>query len=204
MREIVANLGLSAPVVAVGHDIGAMIAFAWAARYPDDIAALVLLDSLLPGIDLERGMDVAKGGSWHFGFFMTPGIPEMLLDGHEDEFISTMFAQLGGPDMFSEQDFKHYADAYRGRQRLRGGFEQYRALLADGAENAAMLAQRRLAMPVLDIVAGSPGPGAAHWTRLREHATDLTVLAAPSGHFVAEENPRWLVGQLRRFLGIAP
>ena len=204
LREVLAHLGLPTPVVVVGHDIGAMLAFGWALKYPDDVSALILLDALLPGVDLEDHVNVAAGGHWNFGFFMAPGIPEMLLDGHEDEFIAEMFPQMGGTDVFSEEDLRHYADAYRGRDRLRGGFEQYRTLLADGAENQTTLAQHKLSMSVLDVAAGTLGHTAEMWTRLNQHADDLTVVISPTGHFVAEENPQWLVAELQPFLGSKP
>lgn len=111
-----------------------------------------------------------------------------------------MFPQMGGADVFSEQDLRHYADAYRGRDRLRGGFEQYRTLLADGRENKTALAQHNLSMPVLDVVAGVGGQSAETWTRLRDHADDLTVLTAPTGHFVAEQDPQWFLSELHTFL----
>lgn len=68
--------------------VGAMVAFAWAATHPDDVAALVLLDALLPGLGLEEAMNVAEGGMWHFGMFMAPAVPERLFDGHELKFIT--------------------------------------------------------------------------------------------------------------------
>jgi pimeloyl-ACP methyl ester carboxylesterase len=90
--------------------------------------------------------------------------------------------------------------AYRGRDRLRGGFAHYRTLLTDGAENRRLLAAGPLRTPVLVVGAGAHGatyPAAA----LRAHATDVTGTVAPTGHFVAEEAPEWLVTELCRFLG---
>jgi pimeloyl-ACP methyl ester carboxylesterase len=142
MRGVLDALGLVGPAVVAGHDIGAMVAFGWAASRPEEVAALVMLDAPLPGFGLEERMNVAEGGMWHFGMFMTPAVPEMLFDGHELEFISMMFPLLGRPGVFSAEDLEYYAQAYRGRDRLRGGFEHYRALLADGRENRQLLADR--------------------------------------------------------------
>ncbi|GAA2513643.1 alpha/beta fold hydrolase [Winogradskya humida] len=122
MRGVLQHLGLSGPSVVVGHDIGAMVAFSWAAAHPDDVAALVLLDVLLPGLGLEEAMDVANGGMWHFGFFMQPRLPEMLFDGHELEFFTATFTAISNPGTFSDEDLAYYARAYRGRERLAGGF----------------------------------------------------------------------------------
>jgi pimeloyl-ACP methyl ester carboxylesterase len=199
MRGVLTELGLPGPAAVVGHDIGAMVAFAWAAAHPDDVVALVLLDALLPGLGLEEAMNVADGGLWHFGMFMAPAVPEMLFDGHELEFITATFRAMSIEGTFSDDDLAAYAAAYRGRDRLRGGFAHYRTLLTDGAENRRLLSAGPLRTPVLVVGAGAHGatdPAAA----LRPHATDVTGAVAPTGHFVAEEAPEWLVTELQRFL----
>ena len=89
--------------------------------------------------------------------------------------------------------------AYRGRDPLRGR-RHYRTLLTDGAENRRLLfGADRCAHRCSYVGAGAHGatdPAAA----LRLHATDITGALAPTGHFVAEEAPEWLVTELRRFL----
>ncbi|MCX4459219.1 alpha/beta hydrolase [Streptomyces sp. NBC_01340] len=62
MRGILKELDLPGPVAVAGHDIGAMVALAWAAAHPDDIDRLILVDALLPGLGLEEAMNVAEGG----------------------------------------------------------------------------------------------------------------------------------------------
>jgi pimeloyl-ACP methyl ester carboxylesterase len=199
LRGVLAALGLAGPAVVVGHDIGGMIALAWAAEFPDDVAALVTLDVIFPGLGLEETMDVAHGGMWHFGFFMQPGIPEMLFDGHELEFFTLTFRAISNPGTFSDDDLAVYARSYRGRDRLRGGFSQYHDLLDDGRDNRALLAGRPLPMPVL-AVGGADRTGDTVAAELRPHAPHLTSLVAPTGHFVAEEAPDWFLGALTDFL----
>lgn len=198
LRGVLAALGLTGPVAVAGHDIGSMVALAWAAAHPEDVSHLVLVDSLLPGLGLEEAMNVAEGGMWHFGFFMTPGIPEMLFDGHELEFFTATFTALSNPGTFSPEDLAAYARAYTGRERLRGGFEHYRTLLDDGRENRALLAERKLPMPVLAI--GTAHNGTAPAQALAPHADDVTPATAPTGHFVAEEDPAWFTKTLTDFL----
>ncbi|MFF1738878.1 hypothetical protein [Streptomyces mirabilis] len=134
-------------------------------------------------------MNVAEGGMWHFGFFMTPHVPEMLFDGHELEFVTATFTAMSNPGTFSSDDLAAYADSYTGRDRLRGGFEHYRTLLEDGRENRALLADRPLPMPVLAI--GSTHSGTAAADALGSHTKSLRSEVASTGHFVAEEDPRW-------------
>ena len=199
LRGVLRALHLAGPAVVVGHDIGGMIALAWAAEFPDDVAALVTLDVLFPGLGLEEAMDVARGGMWHFGFFMQPHIPEMLFDSHELEFFTATFRAISNPGTFTDDDLEFYARAYRGRDRLRGGFSQYHDLLQDGRDNQELLARGPLRMPVL-AVGGSDRTGEHVGAALRPHTTDLTERVAPTGHFVAEEAPVWFLEALDTFL----
>lgn len=200
LRGLLAGLGLNGPAVVVGHDIGAMVATAWAAVHPEDVAALVVLDAVLPGIGLEEMMDVAKGGSYHFGFFMTPGIPELLFSGHELAFMQLTFAMMSGtPDAFTDEDIAFYARAYTGADRLRGGFAHYRTLLQDGQDNRDLLERQPLEMPVL-VVGGELSGGTRFASGLAPHASHLVTAVAPGGHFIAEESPEWLLDALHGVL----
>ncbi|MGW4194424.1 alpha/beta fold hydrolase [Streptomyces sp. NPDC005004] len=196
IRGVLTGLGLTGPVA--GHDIGSMVAFAWAAAHPEDVSHLILVDSLLPGLGLEEAMNVAEGGMWHFGFFMSPHFPEMLFDGHELEFFTATFTAMSNPGTFSAHDLAAYAQAYTGHERLRGGFEHYRTLLADGRENLALLAERKLPMPVLAI--GSTPSGTTNAQALAPHADTVQGVVAPTGHFVAEEDPGWFTKTVAAFL----
>jgi pimeloyl-ACP methyl ester carboxylesterase len=199
MRGVLKELGIGGPVAVAGHDIGSMIALAWAAAYPEDVSRLVLVDALLPGFGLEEAMNVAEGGMWHFGMFMTPHVPEMLFDGHELEFFTATFTAMANPGTFGPDDLAAYAAAYTGRERLRGGFAHYRTLLEDGRENRALLAERKLPMPVLAI--DSPRSGTATEQALSHHADDVRSKVPSTGHFVAEEDPHWFTKTVTEFLG---
>jgi pimeloyl-ACP methyl ester carboxylesterase len=50
VRELVRHLGHDKPVAVVGHDIGLMVAYAYAAQYPADVSRVVLMDAFLPGV----------------------------------------------------------------------------------------------------------------------------------------------------------
>ncbi|WP_229500732.1 alpha/beta fold hydrolase [Nostoc mirabile] len=74
----------------VGHDLGGMVAYAYATAHPTEVHRLVLMEFWLPGFGLEEGMDVANGGLWHFGFHMAPKIPEMLTAKREREYLTAI------------------------------------------------------------------------------------------------------------------
>jgi pimeloyl-ACP methyl ester carboxylesterase len=65
IHQLITHLGF-VHINLVGHDIGAMVAYAYAAIHPETVQRLVLAESLLPGFGLEDKMDVAKGGFWHW------------------------------------------------------------------------------------------------------------------------------------------
>lgn len=202
LRGVLRALDLGTTAHVAGHDIGGMIAFSWARQHPGEVTTLTLMELAVPGLGLEQAMDVARGGRWHFGFFMTPDVPELLLDGHEDEFFTRWFAQLAGADTpLPRQTVGRYAAAYRGRRRLRSGFGHYRTLLDDGRTNAAWAtAGHRLPMPVLAI-GGDQSVGDRLATALRTVAphTESAVIAG-GGHFLPEEQPAQLTDHLLRFL----
>ena len=137
MRALLKGLTLNEPVIVVGHDIGGMIAFAWAAAYPEEVSALVLMGLLVPNFGLEALINVANGGMFHFGLFMTPEVPELLFAGHELDFMQWWYGRMSGkPSALTPEDVMAYAEAYTGKDRLRGGFAQYRTLLDGGRDTS--------------------------------------------------------------------
>lgn len=206
IRDLVAALGLGRRVRLVGHDVGGMIAFAYARRYPDGVDRLVLAELAVPGFGLEEAMDVARGGRWHFGFFMTPDVPEMLLSGHEEEFFTWWFHHLAAdPSTFGPDQIAAVAITYTGRDALRAGFEHYRTLLADGQANRDWYAAGgRLTVPTLAL-GGEHAVGTRLADALRDVASDLTTGVVPgSGHFLAEENPEAFLALLTPFVPASP
>lgn len=82
IHGVVHGLGLG-PINLVGMDIGTMVAYAYAARYPDEVRRLIFSESLIPGFGLEELMNPATGGFWHFGFHMQVELATFLTKGKE-------------------------------------------------------------------------------------------------------------------------
>lgn len=202
LQELLASLRLSRGLRLVGHDIGGMVAFAYARRHPDAVERLILTELSVPGLGLEQAMDVARGGRWHFGLFMTPEVPELLLSGREYAFFAWWFAHLAGtPGAISEADIAAVTHSYSGAESLRCGFAHYRTLLADGQTNRTWYEEGgRLTMPVLAL-GGELAVGEQLADALRPAIPGVTAGVVPhSGHFVAEEDPEQFLRILSSFL----
>lgn len=195
--ELVQLLGWDR-IFLVGHDMGGMVAYAYAANYSNQVRRLVLIDTLIPGFGLEEAMDVAKGGSFHFGFHANSLLAETLVKGREREYLSYMIGEyIYNPSAISDTDLDEYVRCYSMPGALWAGFEHYRALLSDGQENRQHFTTK-LAMSVLAVV--GKGKNAGMPKALEAIAADVRgEVIDRCGHFIAEERPISLAHQLLDF-----
>ena len=82
IRALVAKLELGPTVNLVGHDMGGMVVYAYAAQHPGEVRTLAILDVPLPGID-PWDQIVQTPRTWHFHFYSVQDVPEMLIAGRE-------------------------------------------------------------------------------------------------------------------------
>jgi len=186
----------SAEVVA--HDIGNMVAYAFAAQYPERVRKLVLIDAPLPGVGPWE--DVLKNPLlWHFRF----GGPDMerLVAGRERIYLDRFWNEFSAsPDRFGEAAREHYAKLYALPGAMHSGFAQFAAFDQDAIDNKAFLAKGKLKMPVL-AVGGDKSFGPMMATVARFAADDVQEGVIPdSGHWIMEENPKATVAMVRAFL----
>src|SRR5882757_2060825 len=199
IHALVAALGLGPRVTLAGHDMGGMIAYAYAAQYRDQVSRLVVMDVPLPGIDPWKDI-AATPRTWHFRFFNVRDLPEMLITGRESEFIRWFRnVEAVNTSALTPESEDYYATSYARPGALRGGFEYYRAFAQDEIDNRAF-AQWPLEIPVLGLGA-SGGLGATIGVLLRNVATDVkTVIIRDSGHWIAEEQPQQVAAALTDFI----
>ena len=183
----------------VGHDWGGPTAYALAAAHPEVVAGLVIIDVVIPG----DGGDFSQGGRrWHHQFHMTPDLPEALILGREEIYLRWFYRTFGHrPDAISENDIAEYLRTYAQPGAMRAGFEYYRALPQDAADNAEIVARFKLPMPVLAIGGGGGrGRGAEPEQSLRRVATNVRgEIIGACGHWVPEEQPERLARLLLTF-----
>jgi pimeloyl-ACP methyl ester carboxylesterase len=185
------HLRVEGEIVLAGHDIGLMVAYAYAQAYRDELSHLVLVDAPLPGTDVFDRLRTDPR-VWHFAFHGARDVAEMLVAGRERQYLQSFFdARCYDPSGIGEDDLDLYASAYSAPGAMRAGFELYRAFDRDAADNRAALERNgRLAIPVLAVGGEISTSGPVVEAMAREVAEDVTGLRVPeTGHWVAEENP---------------
>lgn len=188
---------------AVGHDWGSPVAFRLAADHAGAVTHLALLDVPVIGNQPPAGGG-GLGDRWHHDFHNVPDLPEALVTGRERTYLEFFFKN--GCDVagvFPDEVVAEYVRAYAQPGALRAGFNFYRAMRQDLADNRALLDTGfRLQMPTLGLGGGgSRGRGAGVLASLQRVA-DLAEggAVADCGHFIPEEKPAELAQLLRDFL----
>lgn len=150
-------------------------------------------------------MNVATGGSWHFGFNRAGDIAEALVSGREHLFIRAMIHRetVGAfdPTAIGEEDIAVYAAAAAAPGTLRCMFAYYRTLLPWDRDDNLALAARPLTLPVLAVGADHGYGGSSLTTMRAVAAAPEEWIARDCGHYVPEERPRELVNALLAFFG---
>jgi pimeloyl-ACP methyl ester carboxylesterase len=131
IRQLTLQLKLER-VYVVGHDIGGMVAYAFARLYPQATRGAMILDVPLPGIEPWEE-SIAGPGFWHIPFHQTPNLPEQLLAGRQAVYFRSMLHS----ERFSDSDVAHFAASYAEPDHLAAGLELYRAFPANGRFNAS-------------------------------------------------------------------
>jgi pimeloyl-ACP methyl ester carboxylesterase len=197
VRDAVHSLGYN-KVMVVGHDIGLMVAYAYAATYPREVTRLALMDAFLPGVD---GWEPIYNAStfWHFRFYGPT--PLKLVAGREDIYFTYFWDSFAADPArsLSSVDRRNYVEAYSRPGRMAAGWA-YFASFPKTAIAFAQLAQAKLAIPVLSI-GGEKSLGAALGAQARLVSDHATVVVVPdAGHWLMEEQPQQTMTALTHFL----
>jgi pimeloyl-ACP methyl ester carboxylesterase len=182
----------------VGHDIGLMVAYAYAAQFPSEVEKLVLMDAFLPGV--PGWEDVYNNpGIWHFRF--NGPTPEALVRGRERTYFDYFWNDFAADKTHSlpEADRIAYTAAYARPGRMRAGWA-YFVSFQQAAKDFAQLSQNRLTFPVL-VIGGEKANGDVLGRQAKLVASDVTVVVLKdTGHWVLEERPQETTGALVKFL----
>ncbi|MDW5265518.1 MULTISPECIES: alpha/beta fold hydrolase [Acidobacteriaceae] len=196
------HLQIQGPVALVGHDIGLMVAYAFAEMFRDEVSHLVVMDAPLPGTSVFDKLRVDPR-VWHFAFHGARDVPEMLVAARERQYLQLFYnSRIFDPSAISEDDLDIYTSAYSAVGAMRAGFELYRAFDQDGLDNRSALAQNgKLQIPVLALFGAISNTSVGVEVMMREVAENVRGLQiSQSGHWIAEENPEELTEALETFL----
>src|SRR5882757_1976380 len=117
----------------VGHDIGLMVAYAYAAQYPGDVDRIVLMDAFLPGVGDWTHVWLLRD-LWHFHFYGET--PLKLVTGRERIYFEHFWNDFAGDRTRSvpEADRQLYARTYAQPGAVRAGMEWFRSFERDAKD----------------------------------------------------------------------
>ncbi len=197
IRALARSLGVEKARV-VGHDIGLMVAYAYATQFPAETEKLVVMDAFLPGVAGWEAIYNAPN-VWHFRF--NGEYPEALVKGRERTYFEYFWNVFAADKTRSipEADRKAYTEAYARPGRMRAGWA-YFASWPQLAKDFAQLSQTKLTMPVLSI-GGEKSLGNELAEQMKLVADNVTVVVLKdTGHWILEERPKETTEALVRFL----
>jgi pimeloyl-ACP methyl ester carboxylesterase len=182
----------------VGHDIGLMVAYAYAAQYPSEVERIALMDAFLPGVGDWKSVWLMRD-LWHFHFY--GNTPLALVRGRERIYFEHFWNDFAADAKHSvpEHDRRFYGKEYARPGGMRAGFEYFRAFEQD-AKDFAGFAQKPLAMPML-VLSGEKAGGEFLIQQGKMVATNVEgVVVRGSGHWLMEEAPEQVIPKLMEFL----
>jgi pimeloyl-ACP methyl ester carboxylesterase len=197
IHALARSLGVSKAQV-VGHDIGLMVAYAYATQFPSEVEKLVVMDAFLPGV---AGWETAYDDPhmWHFRF--NGPTPEALVQDREKTYFAFFWNDLAADKTHSLPlaDREAYVAAYARPGRMHAGWA-YFAAWPQTAKDFAQLSQTNLIIPVLSI-AGDKASAAILGPQMKLVASDVTVIVLKdTGHWLMEERPTETMDALVKFL----
>ena len=197
IHALVRSLGIEKAKV-VGHDIGLMVAYAYATQFPNETEKLAVMDAFLPGVPGWEAIYNAPN-IWHFRF--NGEYPEKLVQGRERTYFEYFWNVLAADKTRSipEADRKAYTEAYSRPGRMRAAWA-YFASWPRLAGDFAKLSQTKLTIPVLSI-GGEKSLGNQLAAQMKLVATEVTVVVLKdTGHWILEERPKETSEALVKFL----
>ena len=197
VHALMNGLGYS-KVSVVGHDIGMMVAYAYAAQFPGEVQKVVLMESVLPGVG--EWARIWPRDQWHLRFYGKT--PEALVQGRERIYLEHFWNDFAADPAKSiaEADRKIYAAEYARPNHIRASMEWFRDVDEDAREFHDYAA-KPLTMPML-VLTGEKGSGDGLIKQAQLIDTDVQGAVVPgAGHWLMEEAPGFVIPKIVEFLG---
>lgn len=183
----------------VGHDIGGMIAYAFAAQFPEMAESITIIDVPLPGTEIFTAIS-QDPRAWHFAFHEDPVMPEGLVTGKEAFYYGNFMRRVdGGDGRIGEAEIAEAVAAYTDPKTMKTGFEWFRTADQDAEDNAEYF-KTKLTMPVLGLNAAKLAPFPYVVEMMKPLAETVEGQTMDSGHWIPESVPEETVAVLDAFL----
>jgi pimeloyl-ACP methyl ester carboxylesterase len=186
VHALAQSLGIKKAGIA-GHDIGLMVAYAYAAQFPSEVDRIALLDAFIPGIGDTTNLFLLRD-LWHFHFYGKT--PLALVTGRERIYFEHFWNDFAADSKksVSEADRQFYTKKYAQPGAMKAGMEVFRAFDQDAKDNQAF-ARTKLTMPML-VLGGEKSGGEFLITQGKMVAANVEgVLVMGSGHWLVDEAP---------------
>lgn len=183
IHELVKSLGYKSVNLA-GHDIGLMVAYAYAAQFGTEVKKLALLDALLPGV--EPVWSDLSGKLWWFGFFSRP-VSGQVVEGHMRLFLTDFWSIIQNvKDAFTKQETDEFIRAYSVPGATTGSFHWFGAFPQDAKDNLQFM-KKKLTVPLLAMGAEFQSASflADHCKLVAQHVKEVKITG--SGHWIVQE-----------------
>lgn len=203
--KLIQQLGIEKAHIC-GHDIGAHVAYSFAANYPEATGKLIMLDTPHPDETMYQlpmlpipGLDYTY--PWWVAFNQVKALPETLLEGRMSEVIDWVFnALLQQKDSITSFDKAVYSQTYNSREGIRASNAWYQAFNQDIKD---IRAYTQVSTTVLGIACNSSYNMLEGF--LQKYCTDFKMKRVEdSGHFIVAEQPTAVAGAIISFLETSP
>lgn len=197
IHELIKTLGYKR-VTIIGHDIGLMVAYAYAAQFESETERVILMDAFLPGLGNWKDVWLMRD-LWHFHFFGE--VPLALVKGRERIYFEHFWNDFAADPKKSVSipDREIYAKAYAEEGGMRAGFEYFKNFEQD-AQDFAKFSAHKLSMPIL-VLTGEKASGNFLIEQVKLVATEVqgkVILGA--GHWLMEEAPQQVIPAILEFV----
>jgi len=202
VHKFLEQLGIKRYYLAA-HDVGAWVAFPYTALFSHEVQRLVLMDAGIPGLTLPDALPTAPEQAWrtwHFAFHTVSDLPEILIAGREREYLEWFLRRkAANPEVFSEVDIEEYLRVFKKAGGLRAGLAYYREASLSAQQNRKLITKGKLRTPVLALGADQ-GSITDMVTPLKAFVQDVQGGSISfCGHFLPEEQPEVIAGELTAF-----
>ncbi|AGF72034.1 alpha/beta fold hydrolase [Corynebacterium halotolerans] len=184
----------------VGHDWGGVISWWVAARHPERLRHLVVMDAPHPGVWLRQVLRHPSQAlrSTYAAFFQLPLVPEAVLGSFNFTALRAMMRRTAREGTFDPGDLDRYAAAWSHPGSLTGMLNYYRALVRREEAPPA-----RITPPTLILWGENDAALELH---IAERALELCddgrlVVVENASHWLHLEQPHRINAELVDFLG---